>query len=379
MSDCTELKLNPNEKMIGDFDFFTRALEEDEKKYYGIFISHSSKDNEKYLYPLRNAMKDRDLHPLCDRDFLSGGDDFQKKIESMLDCYAAVIIITRDALRSNWVNYEMGILTAKGTPIYLWDPESILNYDDKDAREFLNLHLEDLMPAYNDIQSLLTALEGASPYAEMFCEENSFLDRDSFRKRMNERVDTVIATLESEIFDEYYADFAECKIGMLIPNFGMFYENHSDGKCCMVKRGAPLEDGLCPASGKHCALHPNRVLDEDNKECVLLNHLLYNAKLMKKGDEDRRGVKAEIGSIVFHLPVHRYYGTEFKIIIDVPDNSRYDKITDLLDRIGLNPSCSSGLMGGRIYISIPSRARQGLFRLVHEFTNNFLCPYAARK
>ena len=65
----------------GSFEFSTRCLEEDEKKFYGIFISHSSADNEKYLYPLREAMMSKGLHPLCDRDFLEGGDDYQSLIE----------------------------------------------------------------------------------------------------------------------------------------------------------------------------------------------------------------------------------------------------------------------------------------------------------
>ena len=33
----------------GDFNFIARPLEEAEKKYYGIFISHANKDNEEFL------------------------------------------------------------------------------------------------------------------------------------------------------------------------------------------------------------------------------------------------------------------------------------------------------------------------------------------
>jgi hypothetical protein len=38
--------LSPKPLIEGDFSFSARPLEETEKKYYGIFISHSSKDNE---------------------------------------------------------------------------------------------------------------------------------------------------------------------------------------------------------------------------------------------------------------------------------------------------------------------------------------------
>ena len=133
-------KIDINEIEIGTFDFHTRALEEDEKKYYGIFISHSSLDNDDFLYPLRDEMRARGLHPLCDRDFLSGGENYQVKIESVLNCYAAVIIITENSIGSNWVNYEMGILAGRGIPIYLWDPNSILTLENPKYREYINLH-----------------------------------------------------------------------------------------------------------------------------------------------------------------------------------------------------------------------------------------------
>ncbi|MBO5879426.1 MAG: toll/interleukin-1 receptor domain-containing protein [Clostridia bacterium] len=379
MTDLTNFKINLKETESGDFDFFTRALEEDEKKFYGIFISHSNADNEEYLFPLRDEMKKLGLHPLCDRDLLSGGDDFQVKIESSLDCYAAVIIVTEASLASDWVNCEMGILSGRNIPIFIWDPKEILTYNNAKHREFINLHFEDYLPAYKNMDELLVKLKGASPYSEMFCEENEFLGAEEFTERMNERVDTVIATLESEIFEEHYASFADCKIGMLIPNFGMFYEGHADGEHCFAKRGAELENFLCPISQRHCALHPTRVLGEENKECVLLNHVIYNGKLMRKGEIDRRGVEAEVGSIVFNVPVHRYFGTEFKIIIDVPGNKHYDAIFKMLENAGMNPTGPASMVGGRIYLSLPSRKRQGLFRLVHQFENNFLCPHAARK
>ena len=372
-------KIDMNEIEVGAFDFHTRALEEDEKKYYGIFLSHSSKDNDDFLYPLRDEMRARGLHPLCDRDFLSGGENYQVKIESMLNCYAAVIIITKNSIDADWVNYEMGILAGRGIPIYLWDPKGILSLENTKYREYINLHFEGFMPAYRKMDELIATLGNTSAYAEMFCEENAFLDSKAFTKRMNERVDTVIATIESDIFDEYYADFAECKIGTLVPNFGMFYEEHGDGEHCFVKSGAEIPDGICPVSGKHCALHPTRILGEENKECVLLNHVLYNGVLVRKGERDRRGTIAKVGSLVFNIPVHRYYGTEFKFILDVPDNRSYDVLMNLLTQAGMNPSGPACSVGGRIYLSLPARKRQGLFRLVHQFENNFLCPHAARK
>ncbi len=375
--------LEPKGSRLGEFDFSTRLLEECEKKYYGIFISHANDDN-KHLFSLRDAMLERNLYPLCDRDILAGGDDFQSKIESALDCYAAVVIVTEASLCSNWVNYEMGILSGKEIPIFLWDPENILKREPNDGEmgfdDFANAHLNDYLPAYTDMDELVQAMCDLSPYSEMFCEENAFLDCKTFRSRMNKYATTVIATLESDIFDEYYSYFAECKIGTLIPNFGMFYPDHGDGVNCFARSVCmPLENGCCPQNGTACALSLPRKLSEENKECVLLNYVMYNGRVLRSGDVDRRGKTVNKGCLLFHLPVHRLYGTEFKFIIDAPDNTIYDSIVSLFKKAGMNPSTSDSMFGGRIYLSLPERRGQGLFRLNHEFTNNFLCPHATRK
>lgn len=376
--------LEPKDARLGEFVFTTRQLEESEKKYYGVFISHASADNDQYLYPLRDAMQARGIYTLCDRDFLAGGDDFQSKIESTLDCYAAVIILTRDSLLSQWVNYEIGFLAGRDIPIYLWDPTGILSRIPEeggtDFRSFSDAHLNRFLPAYSDMASLLDALNDLSPYSEMFCEENAFLDCATFRMRMKEYAQTVIATLESDIFDEFYSDFSECRIGTLIPNFGMFHPDHGDGINCYARRKCvPLAGGVCPQNGLACALSMPRALGEDNKECVVLNHVMYNGRILRRGDKDRREKRVDKGCLVFQLPVHRLYGTEFKFILDVQDNTRYDLIMTLLDKAGMNPTASSSMLGGRIYLSLPDRRVQGLFRLNHQFHNNFLCPHAARK
>jgi hypothetical protein len=300
------------------------------------------------------------------------------KIEQTLDCYAAVIIVTEASLSSDWVNYEIGILSGRGIPIYIFDPTGVLERAGGKCSAYRDFHVEGFAPTYRTFDELLLALGEASPYSDMFSEENAFLDTATFRKRMNERVETVIATLSSPIFEEHYSMFAECRIGMLIPNFGMFYEDHGDGEHCYAKRCAPLSDGLCPQSGKPCALASSMKLGNENKECVILNHVLYTGILLRRGDVDRRGKMVKCGSLVFHLPLHRYYGTQFKFIIDVSDNNRYSRLMSILEKAGMNPSASESKIGGRIYLSLPERRAQGLFRLHNEYTDNFFCPHAGR-
>lgn len=362
---------------LGDFEFSTRPLEEDEKKFYGIFISHASADNEKYLFPLREKMLKKGLHPLCDRDFLEGGDDYQSLIEKRLDCYAAVIIITKDSLSSDWVNYEIGMLSSRGIPVLLFDPERYLIVTP--FEEYHDVYLSRLDEVFCDMDLLIEALANSSPYAEMFTEETAFIDCETFKARMRDRVETVIARIESNVFEEIYDELSECKLGVLVPNFGMFYPDHADGEHCYAKRYSPLENKLCPQSNTFCALSAARVLGDDNKECVLLNHILYSGRVLRKGESDHRGQSVDTASVLFHMPLHKLYGTEFKFIVDVPETSRSDVIFTALEKAGMNPTGSTSMYGGRIYISLPERRAQGLFRLNHEFTNNFLCPHAARR
>lgn len=368
--------LNPKPSMEGNFNFTVRTLEESEKKYYGIFISHSSKDNEKYLEPLLEAMREQNLHPLCDRDVLSVGDDFQKTIESYLDCYAGVIIITEDSLKSAWVNYEIGIFAGQNTRVFLYDPENLLSnqFEIPDVANVYGSHIGRYLPAMRTIPDLITALRGVSPYADMCLEENAFITKRAFLDRVTEHVETVIARFESPEIDRCADLLATCRLNTLVTNFGMFYPDHGDGEHCYAQRFRPISDGLCPISGRPCALVSRGIVNEENKECVVLNYTLPNGKILRAGEADVRGEVNEIGALVFHLPLHKIYGTEFKFFIDVPDESTASDLLDMFHGIGVYANMSDNIGSKRLYISLPERRAQGLFRLDHEFNNNFLCP-----
>lgn len=372
--------LSPKPSLEGDFTFNVRPLEEAEKKYYGIFISHSSKDNETYLEPLLAAMREQNLHPLCDRDILSGGDDFQKTIESYLDCYAGVIIITKDSLKSAWVNYEIGVFAGQGTRVFLYDPQDLLSnqFEIPGVANIYGSHIGRYLPAYRTVPELITALRGVSPYADMCLEENAFITKRAFLDRVTDHVETVIARLESPAIDRCADLLAQCRISTLVTNFGMFYPEHGDGEHCYAQRFRPLEGGMCPLSGKACALVSRGAVTEENKECVVLNYVLTNGKVLRAGESDVRGEVCETGALVFHMPLHKIYGTEFKFFLDVPDEPTAEELLDMFHSIGVYANMSDNVGSKRLYVSMPERRAQGLFRLDHEFNNNFLCPRAGK-
>ena len=366
---------------------------EEEKKLFGIFISHSNHrtDQRQYLEPLAQAMRKANLYPIYDREFLEDGDEFKEKIRRYLNCYAAVVILSNNSISSDWVNYEIGYFSEEGVPVVLWDPEDILSPEKGDA-ELVNSHISQYLPAFHRVEDVVEALAQKSIYSNLLQNECAMLKKEEFQKRMSERVKTVIFKLESDCFDANAAVFDDCHIGSLIVNFGMFYDKNGDGLHCYADRNhTALENGNClygPQPKHPCAYHNAGSLREDNKECVLLNHVCYNGRFYRKGennplwDAERKGdqdeeEKIECGCIIFYLPVHAYFGTEFKLIVDAVSNEQYYKLIAVFEEAGMNPTVSDSLNDRRIYLSLPERPKQGLFRLVHEFNNNFICPYAA--
>lgn len=370
------LSLKPN--LEGQFDFHVRPLEDMERKYYGIFISHSSQDNENYLFPLCDEMCKHNLHPLCDRDILCGGDDFQRTIESYLDCYAGVIIVTENSLKSDWVNYEIGFFAGHNTKLFLYDPKNLLasHMEIPGVANIYSSHIGRYLPAYTSPDDLIAALRGVSPYADMCLEENPFITKQDFLDRVLDHVDTVIARIESPIFDEYADVLAECRLNTLVTNFGMFYPDHGDGEHCYAKRSKNLKNGKCPVSGAECAIVQKTKITEESKECVVLNYTLQNGKFIRSGERDVRGEEYEKAALVFNLPLNKIYGTEFKFFIDFTDKDVGKACLDMFHDIGIYANMSDNVGSKRIYISLPERRIEGLFRLNHEFNNNFLCPHA---
>ena len=362
----------------GTFKLNAYLPTEEERRLFGIFVSHSSKDND-YLTSLTDAMTARGLNPIYDRDFLFAGDRFQEKIEKCLNCYAGVVIVTEHSLSSDWVNYELGYFAGQGIPIVLWDPNGILSLENVD-HDVLNSHFSQYLPSCDTIEQVVDKLDNLTIYSNLFEDECPELTQSDFKEILNQRVETVMVKIESDVFDTEAAVLDGCMIGSLIVNFGMFHPNNGDGVRCFAEKGQPeLVNRRCAYSGMECALYDAKTLDGHNIECVVLNHVLKNGRFHAKGETDTQGQILEHGCFTFYLPVHKLFGTEFKFIVDAPSNAQHYKLIALFEKAGMNPSVSDSLNGNRIYLSLPSRPRRGFFQLDHAFRNNFLCPYSTRK
>jgi hypothetical protein len=82
-----------------------------------VFISHSAHDDPgatRAVAALRRALKAAGFEPLVDEWDLKGGDDWRQRLYTwMTHCDAAILLLSRNALQSDWVLQEATVLTAR--------------------------------------------------------------------------------------------------------------------------------------------------------------------------------------------------------------------------------------------------------------------------
>ena len=372
----------------------TRPPTENENNLFGIFISHSNNIVDfELVKKLAAKMKKSGLFPLYDKDFLEGGQDYLLRIQNCLKCYAGVVVVSKNSLNSDWVNYECGYMRSLGIPIYLWDPHNTFMLNKKRAdRDLFNTHISQYLPAsYDTIGSLIEALKKRSVYSDIFTQECENINTDSFNKMLHDNVSTAMLRIASPELIAKKELFRGCKLGTLVVNFGMFYENQGDGIHCWAQRrksngsytteGAPLlNDGICEISKSQCAMCLDAEQCKNKGDFVILNHVMYNGYYFDRNEADfNENILLDEGLITFYIPVHKKYGTEFKFIIDAPSYQKHNDLLRLFETLGLNPTASDSLNGWRIYLSLPDMPTEGLFRLTNKYSNNFLCPRAIQE
>ena len=368
----------------------TRLPSDEEKRLFGIFISHSNKDLD-MVKSLVSYMEKEDLIPIYDKQFLEGGQDYLLRIQNCLKCYAGVVVVTKNALDSDWVSYECGYLRSLGMPVYLWDPDSVFTLNGEQAdNDLFNTHISQYLPAHKTKESLVAELKKRSVYSDIFTHDCPQVTAERFNQMLHDNVSTTMLRITSPKLAEQSELFRGCKLGTLVVNFGMFYKNQGDGIHCWAQRcknedgvyttdEAPLlENGICEVSKHPCAMCSDDALYTDRADCVILNHIIFNGHYFDRGEPDFNNEKLDEGLLTFYVPVHRHYGTEFKFIIDAPSNQKHHDLLRLFEELGLDPTISDSLNGWRIYLSLPEAPAEGLFRLEHLFHNNFLCPRAAQ-
>ena len=410
------------------FTLTTRPPTEQEANRFGIFISHSSADKDK-VEELCVKMREANLLPLQDGEFIQGGDNFFERIHDCIKCYGCVIIISKASLKSDWVAYECGYFSQSRNTVVLWDPDNLLSLnpnkpapkEDPKATEkkkglfemlrhqkesaqeenpaeaddgysaLLNFHLTQYLPVCRTTDQVVDALKHLSVYADLYtnaCQDYSVTD---FQEDLSRNVATTMVSISSPELNGHGDLFKECKLSTLVVNFGMNYANQGDGIHCWAERDLDLEtgkfvttddcllkDGKCRYSGGKCTLYAEGKIDQHKKECVILNHIIPSGRYFDVKEPDYNKQITDCGTLLFYVPVHKVYGTEFKFIIDAPNQAKHAELMRLFTKMQLDPTISDSLNGWRIYLSIPDVPYEGLFRMEDDlFHNNFFCPRAA--
>jgi nucleoside 2-deoxyribosyltransferase len=84
---------------------------------YKVFISHSTHDQGLVMY-LARLLKKFGVDPSVAEWYLTPGEPFDKKIEGQIrssDCI--IVLLTRNGIRSSWVQQEIGYSMGQGKPI----------------------------------------------------------------------------------------------------------------------------------------------------------------------------------------------------------------------------------------------------------------------
>jgi hypothetical protein len=93
-----------------------------------VFISHSSKDSEKFddvCYALKN-----DEIPYWDPDQMPAGTSLRKKLRiAIQECPVCVLIATQQSLKSGWCQAEIGAFWGAGKPVILYRADPNLTED----------------------------------------------------------------------------------------------------------------------------------------------------------------------------------------------------------------------------------------------------------
>lgn len=359
----------------------------------GVFISHAS-DDRKALDGLIDNMKRKGLHPLSDVEGVGTGDRFQEAIERMLRCRAAVLLLTEESLNSDWVEYELGFLSGRGTPILIYDPKGILSAAGRREAAGLSLRLKNLqlfryLPAITDPCEVARRLLPMRLYAELLSEGMPLAE--VLGARAEEIFGERVTTMEVDLYDsrlEGLGDlFLGCRLGTLVVNFGHAPREGEQVTQCEAIGTFRLPGELpspypCTAYGKQgvavCARGSvgAALIPGENGECLLLNQIVWGGRFVSRGE---RAAKPYVAGLSFFLPVHRRFGTEFKLIVDPPTADRRDRLMALFGMLGLGPTTSDSRNSLRIYLSLPAQPSDGVFVLKSSFCNNFACPHAVLK
>lgn len=333
-----------------------RLLNESEIGQWGVFLSHSG-GSEEQIRKLCESFDRENISYLWDKQISVGSHDFAEEIHTMIyKCMCAVVIVNENAIHSQWVNFEIGLLDGLGKRVFLYDESGLLD------QKIYRYHYDKFCPTYHDTEALTEAIKAEKMFYSLFNHETADLSSELFKNLVDQYIVPVQFTINIPGLSSIKAD--TYKINSLIISFGNFTDRrHCEESICSQTLDE-IDNDTCEQTGKPCCMNfmPDR---SENPECVLLNHIWE--KITVSGDQ-----------VDMILPLHKTMGTTFKLFIDTEYGETADALLSLLNQYGTDANLSKSGTQNRVYFSLRSSALKGIFRLKDPYSNNFICPGIAR-
>lgn len=363
---------------MGNYELTLKKFSETENNLFGVFVSHSNADEDSDLLRDLNVFaKSESIHLVYDREFLEAGDDFRKEILRYANCYAAIVLLTENSIKSAWVNYEIGILNSRKIPLFIYDPNNILIKPDYQYDH----QIKQFLPAFNNKEDLIKKIKELSVFSGLYPVGTKRMSISAFNDYFNSndksnKFEKCMLTLKSDVFDEYKEWFDRCRIGALISRFGQLDEY--DSYCPTTK------DARCPKCNNNpCALQQITSVEQcESGICTILNNIIYTGRIIYKGEKDIFDKDAEVATtaiLKLGFPVHSRYGVKMKLIFDAETEKVKNYAIAALTKMQLDPTSSTTGDTSRIYCSIGENKNNGIFVIKKSFNDNFICPLVCFK
>lgn len=308
-------------------------------KKMGVFISYSHQNKEEEdskFFRLTNLFDENCISYLCDEGF-NVGENFYNRIQEYVE-YATggVVLATKDAFKSPWVYYEIGMLEGGNKSIVLYCE------DEKELKEIPTVMKK--YPLVTNPLELIETVKSYSMFNDLYENDTAIMTKDIYNKELKDKIESYIIEIDissylQDLIRENKIKFgciivALCKYGYLI-NQSKYHDYE-----CNIKCG-------------------------ENIEGLILNKLLFHTRL--KG-----------GRIEIAVPVHSDNGVMLKCFVDVSNSSYKRLVMNELKDIGMKDvSYSGSATEHRIYFLIPTMSKKNLFEIASKnsgIVNNFIEP-----
>ena len=291
---------------------YIEPLRGKDKPIGSVMIIYAREDYKVFEDVLEPRLKSEGIPYFLDVEQIKPGDEWLKKLENAYETSSCGIpILTPNSVKSPWVWFEIGVLHGKGKIIlpFLY----LVNLSEREKSKFIN-SLPEFITRFQYSTNPDEIIESTKEHIFFF---GKFFDNPELNKRVVKKLTQLRISLELENVNEIVAQ--NLSFGYQIVRFGIFD----------IIRNEPFNTEL--------------------EECDRIHRIFYHAS--KSYDKVNKTLKVD-----FTIPIHRRWGTTFKLFVDVSNLSLIKDVEKILkdnELEDVKPSESGEQQ--RIYFLVPRK------------------------